>query len=390
MFKIKRKKINAYIMALYVFQFGLIQPIASIVNSQWPIAAFTILLTFIMLISNSFKIKNYVLISFVVVSVYFLLNALIFNKSTFIILPIYAVFILKSFSAFLIGSLDIEGEDVYNAFLKISILNFIAIFFSPFVSFFNMEYMRFGYAMIPSVLMFFYATISKKNMFLLWFFLLVISFILTFIYGARGSLVIILLFLLVLFYFTKRLQVIKKFSLLSFTSLILFLIVKFNLFTKLIDYIYYELGVQSYTILKFNRMINSGIVDSSSGRDVIYKSLFSEILQNPIIGYGIGYSQLKLDFYAHNIFLQILIEAGVIGLIFWSFIWFYSFLNFREINNLNEIGLFRVVTLIFSIAIGRLLLSSDMWVRPEYWFVLSILINFKYYKINKVENNQNY
>ena len=135
MIKIKKTKINAYIIALYVFQFGLLQPIASLVNSQWPIAAFTLILLVIMFLYNGIRIKKYVIIALTLISIHFLLNTIIFKKNVTIISSIYLDFLLKGFSAFIVGSLLVRGEELGEAFLKISVLNFFAIVLVQFVSF---------------------------------------------------------------------------------------------------------------------------------------------------------------------------------------------------------------------------------------------------------------
>lgn len=371
-------------MALYIFQFGLLQPVNSIVNSQWPIAVFTLVLIFIMLLNNGFRIKKYVVFSFVILSIYFLLNALIYQESMLFILPIYIEFILKSFSAFIVGSLDIDGDDLYDAFLRIAVLNFIAIAMFPFVSFLDsMNYMRFGYAMVPSVIMFFYAILGKEKMKLFWILIGIMASVLTIIYGSIGPLVVFLLLGLLLFIFTKRITKIKKSIVLIFAGLTIFIISKYNLFMKLIDYIYFKMKIQTYALAKLQMMLNVGFIEASSGRGSLYSVMWEYIKQQPLLGYGIGFSQKILGCTPHNIFLQILLESGVIGLLIWIIILGYCLNKYKKMY-IEQEGLFKVTTLVISIALGRLLVSSDMWIRPEYWLALSMLFNFqhkqKYFK----------
>jgi len=379
--KIKKSKLNAYIIALYIFQFGLLQPVASIVNSQWPIAAFTLILILMMFLNNGPRIKKYVVITFVTVSIYFLFNALIFKEGTITILSIFADFILKSFSGFIIGSLLIEGEELYDAFLRISVLNFFAIILFPFVSFLDsMNYMRFGYAMTPSVIMFFYAIVSKRNNNVLWILLGGISFAVTAIYGSRGPLVVFLLFGLLLIIFSRKITNIKRMYLLISTILVAKVIEKYDLAKKAIDYVYFELHIQSYALAKLRIMLTDGVMESSSGREQIYGYITSYIKQNPVFGHGIGFSQITLDFTAHNMFLQILLEAGILGSLIWLCIWIYPLKNYKKMSVIHDVKLFRVSTLLISVAVGRLLVSSDIWLRPELWLVISMLYNFKYHQ----------
>lgn len=365
-------------MALYIFQFGLLQPIASIFNSQWPIAAFTVSLLFIMLLNNKFIVKDYVALVLAIFSTYFMINALIYKESSFIILPVFIEFILKSFSGFIIGSLDTDGEMLYDAFLKIGLLNFFAIVLYPFVDFLDsMNYMRFGYAMVPSVIMFLFALFDKEDQKIGWLLALLTSFILTVMYGSRGALVVFLVLGLLLFLFSKRIKFANKIKILVFGVLIIMLVLKYNLIVRTIDYLYHNLGIETYALMKFRRMFDGGFWDASSGRDRIYKRLLSHIKEKPTIGNGIGFAQKVSGFTSHNLFLQVLIESGLIGLLIWICLWIYCIKKYKFMAIQNEDGFYKIATLLISVSLGRLLFSSDYWLRPEYWFVLSMLINFK-------------
>ncbi|MCG8539353.1 MAG: O-antigen ligase family protein [Clostridia bacterium] len=332
-----------------------------------------------MLLNNNFIIKKYVIISFIILSIYFLLNTLIYRESRLIILPIYIEFIFKGFSAFIIGSLDVDGTQLYSAFLKTAFVNFIAIGMLPFINFLDSaNYMRFGYAMVPSVIMFIYAILNKEKMKIVWIIIATISLILTVIYGSRGPLVVIFLCGLLLFLFSKRISKIKKINILGFSCIIIFLVNKYNLFVKLIDNIYYTMGIQTYALAKLLMMFNIGFIEASSGRGRIYSILWDHIKQNPVMGHGIGFSHKILGCTPHNIFLQILLEFGIIGLLVWMIVLTYCLYKYKKIYSKREERLFIIITLIASIALGRLLISSDMWLRPEYWLALSMLFNFKY------------
>ena len=152
---INRNTINAYIMAMFVFQFGFLQPVASMVNSQLPIAGFTLMLLLAVLVNNKFKLKKYVLMTFLISGLTFLACSVFMPNLTKTVLQIYGEFLFKSFSAFVIASIPVDGRELYDAFLRFSIINFLAIVLFPFVNFLDsMNYMRFGYAMAPSVIMF--------------------------------------------------------------------------------------------------------------------------------------------------------------------------------------------------------------------------------------------
>ena len=197
-------------MAMYIFQFGFLQPLVALVNSQFPIVGFTIILLVTALINNRFKIKPYVIYTFIIISIYFLINSLLISSSRNSILLIYIEFILKGFSAFFIASIAVNGKDLYNAFLHIAIVNFIAIGFLPLIGFSDsMNYMRYGYAMVPSVIMFIYALYDSKHKVHLWIAMFT-SLTLTLVYGSRGTIVVILIFISLFLLFSKTINVSKR------------------------------------------------------------------------------------------------------------------------------------------------------------------------------------
>lgn len=374
MILINTQKINAYLIALYVFQFGLLQPIASLVNSQLPIAVFTIILLLIALINN-FKIKKYLFFTFLIIGIYFLTNALIYETN--IVIPIYFEFLLKCFSAFLFGSLVFKSEYLYNAFLKVSVFNFFAICLYPFVNFLDsMNYMRFGYALIPSTLVFLIASIFSTKRKLFWCLLFLISLFLNVVYGSRGVLLVLIIFIILLFIFSKQIKPIIKIISISLILFISYIFINYNLLSKFINYLYYDLGISTYSIMKLNRMISGEFFESLSGRDKIYSTTWSYIENNLFFGYGIGFSRTISGSTTHNIFLQILSESGFLGFCIWFIIFLFCMYKFIKIS-FTDRKLFLIVCIIASISIGRLLVSSDMWLRPEFWLVLSILFNFK-------------
>jgi O-antigen ligase len=375
---INKEKFNAYIMAMYIFQFGFLQPLASIVNTQIPIVGFSLILLLFMLINNRFRIKKYVYASLLIISIYFFISAFVLPGFTKNILQVYGEFLLKGFSAFILASMTTNGKDLYNAFLKLAIINFISIALFPFTSFLDsMNYMRFGYAMLPSLIMFFYASYDSSFKNLFWVGLLFVSLLLTVFYGSRGPFLVLILFSLLILFFTNKVSVLKKTLLTIFSGIGIYFVVNFNLIIRVLDYIYYDLGIRTYSLIKLRVMLIDGLAESSSGRDVIYTALIELIKDNPIIGYGIGTAEIYTGYTAHNIILQILLESGVIGLLVWLIIWFICFCKYIKISKLNETGYYRIITLFFAISFGRLLVSSDMWLRPEYWFVFSFIWGIK-------------
>lgn len=375
----KLKRINANIMALYIFQFGLLQPICIAVKSQLPIAVFTLFLLLFMFWENGIKIKPYVTFAFLTIVILFLLNIQINKANKFLPSTLYK-FLSMGLSGLLFGSLDIDGDDLYKAFLKYGLINFFVLAPFPFIGLLpkKINYMRFGYAMLPSVIITFYGVTYEKNHRLFLGLISIFALAITVIYGSRGTIIAIMLSVILFFIFNRKISRDIKFLILIVIGIFVIIFIRYDLIYKLLSFIYYDLGIKTYSLKKLIIMFKEGLIESSSGREKIYSHLWTLFIENPILGKGIAVSQYVLGerFTAHNIILQILVEFGFLGLLVWMALWFCCGYKYSRILAEQETGLFIVVTMLISISLGRLMVSSDMWVRPEYWFVFSLLLNY--------------
>ena len=100
-------------MALYIFQFGLLQPLASVAGSQLVVVGFTLVLLIVMVANNRFRLKTYVYHAFILITVYVLMCTLA-NSS----IRWYQLFRISSKRIFRIcfGSLDVDSSILFNAF----------------------------------------------------------------------------------------------------------------------------------------------------------------------------------------------------------------------------------------------------------------------------------
>lgn len=373
-----KERNNAIIMALFMFQFGFMQPVASLVNSQVPIIFFTIILLVCAFINNCFKIHKHVLVIFILLTLLFGVNIIVFPSNMLTILPIYFEFLLKGYSAYIIGGFKTNGDELYSYFKTVGIVNFLAIFLYPFINYLDsMNYMRFGYAMIPSVLIFIIAFINETRHRVFWGIMFVISFLLNITYGSRGSLVVLLVFGFLLFLFSNKISKTSKWIVFLVSISVVYFVYRFNLLGKLFSYLYYNMDIKTYSIMKFYRMFNQGFLEASSGRDRIYSQTLKYIKENWAFGYGIGFSRTISGSTTHNLILQVLSEMGVFGALLWVMVIVYLISKLILIRNNNETNFYIIVIMISSLAIGRLLFSSDIWLRPELWFVISMLLSYK-------------
>lgn len=366
---------NALLLSLYIFQFGFLQPIASILNSQIPIAIFTLVLVFISLINNKFRINKFLIYTFLLISIFFMSNYFIYAKNGGISINIYTEFILKSFSGIIIASFKCDYNFLYKCFEKVSLINFISIALYPFVGFLDsMNYMRFGYAMLPSVMMFLLSFIkTNKFKYLVLFF---ISMFLMVFYGNRGTILPLSIFIIIIFLLNKKDSIVKKAFILLGTSILVLITYKLNLIGKIFEYIYLDLGIKTYSMMKLYMMFNVDFIGATSGRGIIYSEIFNAFNKSPLIGNGVGFSEISIGYTSHNFILQILGENGIIGMMI------FLTLSLAAINKMSKIyyynyEYFKIIIMILSISLGRLLVSSDIWLRPELWVLVSLLANYK-------------
>ena len=109
-----------------------------------------------------------------------------------------------------------------------------------------------------------------------------------------------------------------------------------------------------------------------NGRNELYEAAITEIMKKPIIGHGIGYYETLGLGYVHNIFLDILLCFGIIGVIIVTIMFFACVRRvFRKYNQ------DRIASFFLLFFIGELMLnfSSSMWLYPCFWLMFFGLIN---------------
>jgi len=374
-----KTKVNAYIMALYIFQFGLIQPVASLLNSQAPVGFFSLLLLVIMFMVNGFRIKRYVVVLFIVLSSLFLLHALINQSSSIAILESYLDFILKGFSGIVFASLITNNDHLFKSFFNVSLINAAAMSLYPFTDFMSsVNYMRFGYAMVPSAIMLWYGVLYKQKHKIIWIILALYTTGLTVIYGSRGAIIVLILAFFFYILFNNAITRVLKITIITLFGTISYLFIHFNLLLRFVNYLIDDLGFSTYAMIKIRMMLNTGLAEASSGRNEIYQQMWEMIQTSPIFGNGLLHYTIVTGSTPHNILLQILVEFGIFGLLVWFVIWLASARKFVAMSKEGSTDLFAIANLVVALSLGRLMVSSDMWLRPEYWFALSMLIGYQY------------
>jgi len=235
--------------------------------------------------------------------------------------------------------------------------------------------MRFGYAMLPSSLWFLLVYFeNKKRINLLLF---IISFTSLIIWGSRGTILVVILFSVM--YFIKRKK--KKFIVFALLTIPLYPILQSFLLNGLL---YLSDIFKSQKIAGLIKVVSGELAEASSGRDVLFHRCIELMNENPL-GNGVGfwmYDDVMNGLYPHNIILQVGTEFGIIGIIILLMLILRSIIKIASLDSVWYL----FAAYIFSITIGRLMVSSMYWERPEFWVYIGFFVCNTTF-INKHQSN---
>lgn len=220
--------------------------------------------------------------------------------------------------------------------------------------------MRFGYALLPSVLWFLLIFLKNRSKWALCLF--VITFFPMLIWGSRGTIAVVLMFLFLYSILLKRWII-----LLLLPVLISFIFIDVQ--SLLWDGIVW---LQDLTGSKKLGSYSKIIFDEEEARDSIYNYCLYKLNSN-FSGYGVGwweYDPRMGGLYPHNLILHVGTEFGLLGLLFLLILLVKSIMSILSV----EINCALLFVYFFSISIGRLLVSSSYWERPEFWFVIGLFL----------------
>lgn len=221
--------------------------------------------------------------------------------------PMYYLFLYS-----LPGYIFIRQLKNYEYLKKVTtIFSYIIIVFSVIIFFYSpdssaAQYLTFSYNMLFHMLFLIYNKPKKYKMI---YNLVIILAVFVFTFGgSRGALLSFLLAILLMYIFRYR-NDLRKIVLGYFAIIILFAMWGFRnellaFLTEIIDY----LSIDSRTL----GFIIEGNILEDSIRMTIYQELLSKI---NLIGYGLMGDRMLLNgvYYAHNLFLEWLIDFGILG-----------------------------------------------------------------------------
>ena len=366
----KRQKFNSFAFVFLIYIYSITTVFSLVTNQGITIVVISVLVIGPILLNNINHLKKRVISALLLellVLIILLIHKQIYFSNSDEINNIFLQFLGLGTISILVGILDTDSYFVEKNFDYLSIVCFFTSFLYLVLirgSFFYS--MRFGYALLPSSIWFLCSYIKRRK--IGWLLLFIVSVLLLMVYGSRGTLLSIGL-LLVLMSVRFRWWWVLFFSLL------------FILFSD-VFLRFLEGGVQWLAEISGARKVQGllalfqgDIMDSSSGRDELYERCILLFKENPL-GIGIGFWQsdpFMNGLYPHNIFLEIAVEFGIIGIFVFVIILGLLIVRLFRLDK----SLFFPYAALFAICFGRLLVSSMYWSRPEFWLILSFfLFNF--------------
>ncbi len=212
--------------------------------------------------------------------------------------------------------------------------------------------------------------LSKKVVFLLFADALVALFIILFDCRSRGSVLALVCALLIVFIARSTTQ---KRIVRIIAGATISIVIVFN-YNNILTGVYYFLNAHNIEVRFLNKMIylsrsNIGLLN---GREMLYDEAYKHISSNLMMGHGIGYLESYGFGYVHNIFLEILLSFGIIGMVIIIAL-FILFMR-RVFLMHDDLAVVKFFLLFFS---GEMMLnfSSSYWLYPSFWLMIFGFIN---------------
>ncbi|KYH13849.1 O-antigen ligase family protein [Staphylococcus kloosii] len=207
--------------------------------------------------------------------------------------------------------------------------------------------------------------LSEKDLKFKYLYLILVIFMVSiiFIVQGRGGLILLLVYGMlagIQLITNKKIKFVGKIKFIIFGLLLIFLAFIF------------------FVNLKENRILSyfkdgEFQVGNTSGRDILYNNSMKLIKDKFLTGYGMFNYYHLLGGTPHNIFLEIFLIFGFVGLIIFIFIAMYYIYNFMKLYKKDSID--KLVIYIFAYPTVFLMFSGNFLIISELWFVIFYVIS---------------
>ena len=198
--------------------------------------------------------------------------------------------------------------------------------------------------------------------------LLGIQLICIILYAGRGGMILALAYIVVFYFLNSRKSG-------NIKNKLIMIFIYLSIFT-IIFLVVGQIVASSPVLQKrFDRVFsyigNSGIeLSQTSNRDIVYAKALQYVKQSPLVGYGmLGYMYLDgLNRYPHNIIMEMMLEGGVLYLIFWIIIIVSGYKRIRSNGNKMSFQFFLIP---FLFVMVKLMFSGTYSYEMLFWFFVA-------------------
>ena len=392
-----RKKVNSFLIAIFVLEVQVCQIIADIVYVKNISVVLMMLISVTYLVNNrKLRYSKWAILTYLAIYVWLALSIII-NGFQYVLeqLLFYTVFGTVAF-------LLITNEEMISFIKSLEYMCYISFVRAIFYIIFEMDNLRNLAQAIDNSTNWSYDSVQMKIAFefmqiMILFLIVAVHFvrfntsivnigitIFTILVSVkaifidcwtRGAVVGVIGACLVIFLWKR-----KKAGIGIIVALSLITIVYLNLKGILIavNDFFLSRGITIRSINKTLILLSKGNV--SNNRSDLYREAIHVFLREPILGNGVGYYEKIKGIYVHNILLQVMCELGLIGaigIIVWGYQVFMVLWNKID----TEISIFGVA--VYTMTYFTLLSSGDYWSTPIFWMSFFFIINH-YKKIKPV------
>ena len=179
--------------------------------------------------------------------------------------------------------------------------------------------------------------------------------------GGRGGFVLLVVYIVYLAYLMLKYHIVSK------SQLIGIVIVSAIGFFILANY----LGLfESAGFLRSSQ----GVKDND--RFELWAEYLPYIVQSPLIGHGLGGDYFTWGFYSHNIFVDWLVEVGLLGFIILSVVFYRTYKKLLQLTKYNQIFIVILILFVYGVIMN---MFSGYWISTNtHWLVFGIVAKYKY------------
>ncbi len=180
--------------------------------------------------------------------------------------------------------------------------------------------------------------------------------------GGRGGVVLLVVYLIVLCYMLLRLKVIKM------SGLVVIATLGVCLFLLIANYLHL------WDAAGFARSSN---LLNDDDRFVLWRNIWHYVTDNYFMGYGLGGAYYSFGFYTHNMFLDFIIEVGILGLVFLILVFVKLYKTIFSLLSRNDIFVILAIISLFGLVMN---MFSGYWITTyTHWMILGVVMTYRTY-----------